>query len=95
MGIILGSLMTEKANIATEKNNVYSFFVRPNTNKITIKNEIKKTFGVDVSDVRTLIVAPKVKVKFTKSGVQIGKSNKLKKAIIKIAEGQQIDLFAN
>lgn len=95
MGLILSSIVTEKATKATEKSNVYSFYVTPNANKIAIKNKVKKAFSVDVLDVRTLIVAPKVKVKFTKKGVQIGKTNKLKKAIIKVAEGQEIDLFGN
>ena len=94
MGIIYSSVVTEKATQTSEKRNVYSFYVSTNANKISIKNEIKKAYGVDVLDVRTLIVAPKVKVKFTRSGVQVGKSNKLKKAIVKIAEGQEIDLFS-
>ncbi len=95
MGLILSSIVTEKASIATQRSNVYSFYVRLNANKISIKNEIKNAFGVDVVDVRTLIVMPKVKTKSTKSGIQVGKTNKLKKAIVKVAEGQEIDLFAN
>ena len=31
----------------------------------------------------------------TKAGIQFGKSNAIKKAIIQIAEGESIDLYAN
>jgi large subunit ribosomal protein L23 len=41
-----------------------------------------------------MIYAPRVSAKYTKKGLQVGKTNKLKKAVIKLAEGEVIDIFA-
>ncbi|HAD80252.1 MAG TPA: 50S ribosomal protein L23, partial [Flavobacteriaceae bacterium] len=48
---------------------------------------------VSVVSVSTLVSAPKVKTRYTKTGFQTGKTNKLKKAIVSLAEGQEIELF--
>ncbi len=40
-----------------------------------------------------MIYAPKVSSKYAKK-VFVGKTNKLKKAVIKLAEGEVIDIFA-
>jgi large subunit ribosomal protein L23 len=34
-------------------------------------------------------------MRYTKAGIQFGKSNAIKKAIIQLAEGESIDLYAN
>ncbi len=95
MSLILSSVVTEKATKLTERNNVYTFYAVPNSNKISLKREIKALYGVDIVDIRTLVVSPKIKSKFTKAGLQISKSNKLKKVLVKVAEGQEINLFGN
>ena len=41
-----------------------------------------------------MVSAPKVKTRYTKTGLQVGKTNKMKKAIVHVAEGQEIDLFS-
>jgi large subunit ribosomal protein L23 len=68
--------------------------VDPRANKIQIKKAVETTYGVKVADVRTMIYAPKVSSKYTKKGLQVGKTNKLKKAIITLVEGEVIDIFA-
>ncbi len=95
MSILIKPIISEKATKDSELKNRYAFFVHPDANKIQIKKEIQGKFGVDVLRVRTLIVAPDVKVKYTKKGLQVGKSNKYKKAMIDVKEGQSIDVFAN
>ncbi|MEG0697338.1 MAG: 50S ribosomal protein L23, partial [Algoriella sp.] len=57
------------------------------------KEAIQNTYGVTVVSVSTLVSAPKVKTRYTKTGFQTGKTNKLKKAIVSLAEGQEIELF--
>ena len=47
-----------------------------------------------VADVRTMIYAPKISAKYTKKGLQIGKTNKLKKAVVTLVEGEVIDIFS-
>lgn len=95
MSIILRPVITEKATNDSELNNRYAFFVDTKTNKIEIKKAVQAMYDVDVVAVRTMIYAPKVKTRQTKSGMQVGATNKLKKAIVEIAEGQEIDLYGN
>jgi large subunit ribosomal protein L23 len=38
--------------------------------------------------------AGKTKVKYTKSGVQAGKTQSFKKAIVKVADGEVIDIYS-
>lgn len=95
MSLILRPVITEKATNDSELNNRYAFYVDPKANKIEIKKAIQSMYDVEVVAVKTMIYAPKVKTKYTKSGYQVGATNKLKKAIVEIAEGQEIDLYGN
>ena len=91
MSIILRPVITEKATRDSEMNNRYAFYVHTEANKIQIKKAIQDLYGVDVLDVRTMIYAPKIKTRNTKTGFQIGKTNKLKKAVVQIEEGQEVE----
>lgn len=93
MSILIRPVISEKANGVSETRNRYTFLVDVKANKSEIKHAIQQTYGVKVTKVNTLISAPVVKTKFTKSGLQVGKSNKLKKAMVDIKEGQTIDVF--
>ena len=94
MSLIIKPVISEKANYLTDLRGAYSFLVEPKANKIQIKKAIEVAYGVKVADVRTMIYAPKVSSKHTKKGLQVGKTNKLKKAVIKLVEGEVIDIFA-
>ncbi|MBA5246803.1 50S ribosomal protein L23 [Marnyiella aurantia] len=94
MSIIIKPVISEKANYLTELRGDYSFLVNPKANKIQIRNAVEAAYNVKVADVRTMIYAPKVSSKNTKKGLQIGKTNKLKKAVITLAEGEVLDVFA-
>ena len=93
MGIIIKPVISEKATSNSELLGQYSFYVDTKANKLQIKEAIQNTYGVTVVSVSTLVSAPKVKTRYTKTGFQTGKTNKLKKAIVSLAEGQEIDLF--
>ncbi|MGV0923128.1 50S ribosomal protein L23 [Empedobacter tilapiae] len=93
MGIIIKPVISEKATSNSELLGQYSFYVDTKANKIQIKEAVEKTYGVSVVSVSTLVSAPKVKTRYTKTGFQTGKTNKLKKAIVSLAEGQEIELF--
>jgi large subunit ribosomal protein L23 len=45
--------------------------------------------------VRTINVRPDRNTRHTKAGIQNGKTNAVKKAIVQLAEGESIDLYAN
>ncbi len=94
MSVLIRPVISEKATNSNEVLSQYSFYVNPKANKLQIKDAIEKAYGVTVTKVSTMISAPKVKSRYTKTGVQVGKTNKLKKAIIHVAEGQEIDLFS-
>lgn len=94
MSVIIKPVISEKANYLTDLRGAYTFLVQPKANKIQIKLAVEATYGVKVADVRTMIYAPKVSSKHTKKGLQIGKTNKLKKAVITLVEGEVIDIFA-
>ncbi|MGL4347688.1 MAG: 50S ribosomal protein L23 [Chitinophagaceae bacterium] len=95
VNILIRPILTEKANKMTEKGSVYVFRVDRKANKLEIKNAIEKFYGVSVSEVNTMVVSSKKKVKFTKSGVLEGRKSAYKKAMVKLAEGETIDLYAN
>lgn len=80
MGIIVKPIVTEKMTKLGEKLNRYGFRVQKNANKIEIKQAIEAMYDVTVTEVNTLIVAPKMKSRFTKSGVISGKASAYKKS---------------
>lgn len=87
---IIKPLISEKS-MAASNNNEYTFKVRKNANKNLIKNEITRMYNVEVQDVRTMIMPGKPKrVLRTRLAT---KTPQWKKAIIKLKEGQSIDLF--
>ena len=85
--IIKAPVITEKSQIA-KSNGQYTFKVDPKANKTEIKEAIEKLFNVKVKQIRTI----NVKVKKRRVGRYTGLTNRSKKAIVTLAEGQTIDL---
>lgn len=94
MSVIIKPIISEKASNLSDLRGVYSFLVDTKANKIQIKQAVEEAYSVKVADVRTMIYAPKVSAKYTKKGLQVGKTNKLKKAMVQLVEGEFIDVFA-
>ena len=78
-----------------EKLNRYGFRVDKDANKIQIKQAVEAMYNVTVTEVNTMIVAPKKKSRFTKSGVINGRTSAYKKAVVTVKEGEQIDFYSN
>jgi len=95
MNILIKPIITEKATNDSELNSRYHFFVDTKANKIEIKNAVEATYGVSVEKVRTINVRPDRRTRHTKTGIQHGKTNATKKAIVQLAEGETIDIYAN
>lgn len=93
--ILLKPIITEKAEMLTEKRGQYSFVVDKKANKIEIRKAVEKLYNVTVRDVNTMIVPGKVRSRFTKTGVQRGSKAAFKKAIVTLTEGEKIDFFAD
>lgn len=87
LDIIKAPVVTEKsANMG--QNGEYAFYVDPKANKTEIKLAIEKIFGVKVENIRTINVHPKKR----RVGRYTGLTNRKKKAIVKLAQGQTIEL---
>ncbi len=86
--IIKAPVVTEKSSRLMQEENKYLFKVDPRASKTEIKNAIEKIFKVKVEEISTLNVKPKKR----RVGRYAGLSNRTKKAIVKLAEGQTIDL---
>jgi len=86
--IIKAPIITEKSADLAQNNNTYTFSVDVNANKTQIKQAIEAIFNVKVANVNTVNVHPKKK----RVGRYVGKTNKVKKAIVKLQEGSSIEL---
>ena len=95
MSIIVKPIVTEKMTQLGDKLNRYGFRVLKNANKIEIKKAIEEMYSVTITDINTMIVAPKKKVRFTKGGYAKGATNAYKKAIVTLKEGDTIDFYSN
>ena len=95
MSIILKPVITEKMSQQGDKLNRYGFKVEKTANKIEIKKAIEEMYNVTVTDVNTMIVAPKRKERYTKGGLSRGATNAYKKAIVQVQEGETIDFYNN
>lgn len=95
MSVLIKPIITEKMTADSELYNRYGFIVNPKANKIQIKEAVEAAYGVTVEKVRTMNYGPSRKSRFTKTGVQHGKTNAYKKAIVAVAEGDIIDYYSN
>jgi large subunit ribosomal protein L23 len=95
MDILIKPLVTEKMTAQSEKLNRFGFIVNRRAKRAEIKIAIEQLYGVRVEAVNTMIYGPKTKNRYTKSGVQKGKTNAYKKAIITLATGETIDFYSN
>ena len=93
MSILIKPIITEKATTDSELNNCYTFQVDNKANKVEIKKAVEAAYGVSVDKVRTINVRPDRRTRYTKTGIQRGKTNAIKKAIVQLAEGEMIDLY--
>ncbi|MFV0470520.1 MAG: 50S ribosomal protein L23 [Paludibacteraceae bacterium] len=95
MAIIIKPIVTEKMNQLGDKLNRYGFRVQKDANKIEIRKAVEEMYNVTVTDVNTLIVAPKAKSRYTKTGFVKGATPAYKKAIVTLKEGDKIDFYSN
>lgn len=95
MSVLIKPIITEKMTADSELYNRYGFIVDPGANKLEIKQAVETTYGVSVEKVRTMNYGPKRKSRYTKTGVQHGKTTAFKKAIVDVADGDTIDFYNN
>ncbi|MBF0625019.1 MAG: 50S ribosomal protein L23 [Magnetococcales bacterium] len=87
--VLEGPMVTEKTTQCLEKGNQVVFRVATWANKRQIKAAVEKFFKVTVLAVRTQNVKGKTK----RFGKLIGRRKDWKKAVVRLPEGQSIELF--
>lgn len=92
--VLVRPVITEKVNLQMERSGRYTFVVGKNANKLEIKKAVEEFYGVKVADVNTVVVPAKNKTRYTKAGLLSGRKPSYKKAVVTLAEGDTIDLFA-
>ncbi|MCW5516788.1 50S ribosomal protein L23 [Muriicola sp. Z0-33] len=95
MSVLIKPIITEKMTADSELYNRYGFVVDPKANKLQIKDAVEAAYGVSVKKVRTMNYGPSRKTRYTKTGVQHGKTNAFKKAIVDVEDGDIIDFYSN
>ena len=88
--VIIEPLITEKTMALIQNANKITVKVSESANKIEIKEAFQRVFQVKVVDVK---VANQVGKTTTRGGRYKGTISGFKKAIVKVAEGEAIDLF--
>jgi len=76
--------------MATENPTVV-FEVPLDADKIEVRQAVEDAFNVEVVDVRTMVIRGKLK----RRGRSVGKRSNWKKAIVTLAEGNEIDFFGS
>lgn len=93
--VLVKPIVTEKSNKLTDKSRTYAFKVDRKANKLEVKKAVQDFYGVTVVEVNTVVVPAKAKSKFTKAGFISGRKPSYKKAYVKVADGETIDLYSN
>lgn len=85
--VIVRPLVTEKTAVLGS-NNTYVFIVRKDANKISVRNAVKKMYGVTPINVNIMNVSGKQ----VRRGRVIGSRSDWKKAIVTLAKGHSINV---
>ncbi|MDH6366126.1 MULTISPECIES: 50S ribosomal protein L23 [unclassified Breznakia] len=88
--IIVRPIITEKSMRLMDAENKITFEVAKHANKTAVKQAIEEIFNVDVVKVNIMNVRPKAK----RMGKFEGTTKAIRKAIVTIKEGQEINLFS-
>ena len=87
--VILAPVVSEKSYSLLDEGR-YTFLVHPSSNKTEIKEAVQSIFGVKVANVNTM----NRKGKRKRFGTTFGTRKDTKRAIVTLAEGEEIDIFA-
>lgn len=87
--VIIRPVISEKSYNLIETEGQYTFHVDRRANKNQIKRAIEEAFDVKVHKVNTVNVKSKPK----RQGFYRGRTATWKKAVIRLAEGERIELF--
>ena len=95
MGTIIKPIITERLTEEAESQNRYGFVVDQKANKLEIKSAVEEMYGVSVRSVNTMNYLGKPKSRYSKSTIMKGRTANYKKAIVTLADGEEIDFYSN
>ena len=95
MSILIKPIITEKATNDSELFNRYTYIVEKKANKLEIKNAVEKAYGVTIESVKTMNYPVQRNTKYTKNGIVQAMKGAYKKAVVQLAEGNNIDFYSN
>jgi large subunit ribosomal protein L23 len=87
--IIIRPVVTERSTTLADDFDAFTFIVADDANKIEIRSAVEQLFDVKVRSVRTM----RYRGKARRVGRSMGKRAGFKKAIVKLAEGERIDVY--
>lgn len=85
--VIYSPHVSEKAALAADSSNQYVFKVASDASKAEIKKAVEQLFGVGVDSVRVLNNKGKTK----RFGTRFGRRSDLRKAYVRLKDGEEID----
>ena len=88
MNVLLGPHVSEKQSRIAEESNQFVFRVRRDATRADIKAAVELMFEVKVQDVNVVNVGGKQK----RFGQRLGRRQDFKKAYVRLAPGQNIDM---
>ncbi len=92
--IIIRPIITEKTMAMGEADNKITFEVAKGVNKTQVRIAIEEIFKVKVEKVNIMNCRPKSKrMGLDPRKIHTGKTKAIRKAIVKLAEGEEIELF--
>jgi large subunit ribosomal protein L23 len=87
--VVIEPVVSEKSYDLIEDFNIYTFVVDRGANKTQIKQAVSKIFDVTVVSVNTMNRKGKVK----RTGYVVGKRKNTKRALVKLAVGDSIEIL--
>ena len=87
MQILQSPVVSEKSSIAADASNQFAFRVAADATKPEIRKAVELMFDVTVEQVRVVNIKGKTK----RRGHTMGRRSDVRKAYVRLAEGQDID----
>ena len=87
--VVIRPVVTERSTLMADEQDAFTFIVAPDANKIEIRRAVEQLFEVKVRSVRTM----NYRGKWRRVGRNYGRRPGFKKAIVKLVEGERIDVY--
>jgi len=88
MQVLIAPIVSEKATMVAEKNNVVTFKVLQDSTKYEIKAAVELMFKVEVKGVSVVNTKGKTK----RFGKSVGRRDNVRKAYVRLKPGQELNL---